>query len=485
MEFKIGTKFNDVLTNEVIENWDGNVILDGATGSGKTYFIENNLYDYASRNFKNILFLCNRTALYNDICLEKAENNLFDLDIMLYQTLQCKLLTGEELKHYDYIVCDEIHYVQVDAMFNVYTNITYDWITTQDNSIVVYMSGTGTSIFDKLIKDKIVKLDNYYKIPYDYSYANIKFYKKKCDVYNIINTVLTNTDEEKVIYFANSISDALSVYKQFKQFATLRVSEHVKNDEAKSLNNVNCIKTYNKDLITYENRLLITTKALDNGITLKDRNIKHIISDIFDLDSAQQCLGRKRIIDDNDKCTFYIRDYNKKAIGNFKGGINNQLKPIETFVTDKDMYFKMYSSNRKFHSDYIYPNIDGQLTYNKLAYWKLQNESDVITLSEELSYRLIFLSHLEADINYDDLEWLEEYQMKDEFQLYLNNLVGEKLFKEEQEELKKQFEKAGLKDRTMGINTLNGKLNDENIPYKIVAKKSNGKRYWTIENHLW
>ena len=44
MEFKIGTKFNDVLTNEVIENWDGNVILDGATGSGKTYFIENNLY---------------------------------------------------------------------------------------------------------------------------------------------------------------------------------------------------------------------------------------------------------------------------------------------------------------------------------------------------------------------------------------------------------------------------------------------------------
>ncbi|MEO2603025.1 hypothetical protein [Clostridium butyricum] len=41
--------------------------------------------------------------------------------------------------------------------------------------------------------------------------------------------------------------------------------------------------------------------------------------------------------------------------------------------------------------------------------------------------------------------------------------------------------KAGLKDRTMGINTLNGKLKDENIRFEIVAKKSNGKRYWIIE----
>ncbi|KQB76813.1 hypothetical protein AK964_21065 [Clostridium butyricum] len=309
--------------------------------------------------------------------------------------------------------------------------------------------------------------------------------RKKCDVYNIINTVLTNTDEEKVIYFANSISDALSVYKQFKQFATLRVSEHVKNDEAKSLNNVNCIKTYNKDLITYENRLLITTKALDNGITLKDRNIKHIISDIFDLDSAQQCLGRKRIIDNNDKCTFYIRDYNKKAIGNFKGGINNQLKPIETFVTDKDMYFKMYSSNRKFHSDYIYPNIDGQLTYNKLAYWKLQNESDVITLSEELSYRLIFLSHLEADINYDDLETLEEYQMKDEFQLYLDDLVGKKLFKEEQEELIHKINLIDKRGRLQVSKKILSAYLQENYNITITSdketsKENRNKRYWIL-----
>lgn len=59
--------------------------------------------------------------------------------------------------------------------------------------------------------------------------------------------------------------------------------------------------------------------------------------------------------------------------------------------------------------------------------------------------------------------------------------IDKKLLKEEQQEVKEQFIKAGLKDRTMGINTLNGKLKDENIRFEIVAKKSNGKRYWIIE----
>ena len=55
-KYSKGTKFNEVLTKEVIENWKGNVILDGATGCGKTYFVEHNLHEYCVWNNKNILF---------------------------------------------------------------------------------------------------------------------------------------------------------------------------------------------------------------------------------------------------------------------------------------------------------------------------------------------------------------------------------------------------------------------------------------------
>lgn len=58
--------------------------------------------------------------------------------------------------------------------------------------------------------------------------------------------------------------------------------------------------------------------------------------------------------------------------------------------------------------------------------------------------------------------------------------IDKKLLKEEQQEVKEQFIKAGLKDRTMGINTLNSYFEEENFNYYILAKRTNSKRYWII-----
>ncbi len=94
--FEIGIKFNDVLTSEIIETWDGNnIILNGATGSGKTYFIENNLHEYAKKYCRTILFLCNRKALYEEISLRKEKLRLHNIEVMLYQTLQEQIKNGD------------------------------------------------------------------------------------------------------------------------------------------------------------------------------------------------------------------------------------------------------------------------------------------------------------------------------------------------------------------------------------------------------
>lgn len=496
--YEIGTKFNNVLTDKVIESWEGkNVILNGATGSGKTYFIENGLHDYASRNFKNILFLCNRTALYRDVLLEIKETSLYNIEAILYQTLQEKIKDKESIGHYDYIVCDEFHYVLTDAMFNIYTDLTYNWIISQTDSTKIFMSGTGQTIFNLLKHKNIVKEENEYYIPYDYSYADLVFYDKKENTFDIINHVLTKTDD-KVIYFANSTDMALKVYNQFKDDANFRVSESCKDEEANKLNEPDCIQTYNRNLITFDNRLLISTKCLDNGINIVDRQVKHIICDVFDLESAQQCLGRKRKIDKDDRVTFYIRDYDKKSLRNFKGSLNKELNPLHLFIKNRDKFDNdnKYGKNREFHSNYIFN--DGEIRkYNKLAYVKMLSESNDIKIAQKVGYAMLFLTRLGDTINsvkyFDELN-IKPYELKDELTLYLEDLIGIRLYdKEKQDELINKINLTDSKGRQLkSIKSLKGYL-EETYNLSIIStrdkrkKLDNGKNnpnrdktYWEI-----
>lgn len=495
-KFKIGTKFNDVLTKEVIESWGNeNIILNGATGSGKTYFIENNLHKYATNNWKSILYLCNRTALYEQVLLEVKEEGLHNIHVMLYQTLQSKILNNEELKHYDYIVCDEWHYVLADAMFNIYTDVTYDWIISQKESCTIFMSGTAIDMFNKLKVENIVKKENEYIIPYSYDYVSeCKFFEDKYKIFDIINNILTTTDD-KIIYFANSTDFAIEVYNQFKKYAYFRCSKQSKNDMARELNNIECIATYNRDLITFNARLLISTKALDNGVDIRDKNIKHVICDIFDLESAQQALGRKRKIDDDDKCIFYIRNYSKKSIGNFKGGLNLKFNPVDMFVNNRKEFDNTYGKDRNFHSPYIYYDKDKR-QYNKLAYWKMICESSDIETMELITYKETILERLGNTItNIIDLEDLEEMKLKDEIEIYLDELKGQRIYYKSDlwKELIDKLNITDSKNRQQSSLGLLNKYCQENYSKSIVKDRdkdrklldgsenpNRDKTYWTI-----
>ena len=75
--------------------------------------------------------------------------------------------------------------------------------------------------------------------------------------------------------------------------------------------------------------------------------------------------------------------------------------------------------------------------------------------------------------------------MKDEFQLYLEEITDKKLFKEEQEEL---INKISLKDKRGRLQTSLKSINiylQENYEYTLVTTKESkgnnrGKRYWII-----
>lgn len=106
----------------------------------------------------------------------------------------------------------------------------------------------------------------------------------------------------------------------------------------------------------------------------------------------------------------------------------------------------------------------------------------------ETSYEQVLKNYLGEELARKESELDISMQAKDKFSEYLCQIKGQKLFKEEQGKLKEQFRDIlGLRDRTMGINTLNGKLKDCMYPYNIISKQETSrqsrnykKRYWII-----
>lgn len=476
-------RYNDVLTKYIISKWDNNVFLNGATGSGKSYFILHNLVNYCRENKKTILILCNRNALRNSYYKKKIDNSISNVYISSYQEIQENIRNGKKFNEtYDYIVCDECHYFTSDSQFNIDTDLSFDWVIN-NNAIKVFMSGTGDTIFDYLYNNGL--LGFCYTIPYNYSYVdNFIIYEKKRQVYDIINDILNNTND-KIIYFSNSIDMAIKVYNQFKEYSHFRCSKYVKNSTAKKINEMGCNEciVYIDNKITFEKRLLITTKALDNGIDLIDNEIKHIISDVYDMESAQQCLGRKRIVDKNDTVNFYVRNYNKNAVGGLYSQLQKKLNPIETFINNKEEFCNTYDLDRKFHSEYIYHIDENNRTYNKLAYIKMKDEATKmkLILDNKNYYIDMFLERFRKINNIDSLELEEEYRMKDELQLYLESMVGKILYtKDDKKELIERLNVKSNGKLLKTSNSLNSALEETNSEYRIkqfrTSKTVNGVR---------
>lgn len=141
--------------------------------------------------------------------------------------------------------------------------------------------------------------------------------------------------------------------------------------------------------------------------------------------------------------------------------------------------------NKIFYTDFR----TGTLKVNQCTLKKYQMDRYTIEDMKQNGYETVLFRKLGAELLNKKSELRIETESKDIFLSILKELEGKKLFKEEQKELKEKFRDIlGLHDRTMGINTLNGKLQDRQYPYKIVSCKDRSrqsetynKRYWMIQ----
>lgn len=476
------------LVGEEYKSWDNeSIILDCGTGTGKTKFILSVLAKYAYVHNKNMLYLCNRKKLREQIQYDVGHLGFSNVEIESYQQLQKKIEDQESIKHYDYIIADEAHYFISDALFNIYTDLSYNFLIHAENCVVVYMSATAKDLYNILESKGKVKKNRHYTIQTDYSYVDKLYFFKKKELINILDTLLEKTND-KIIYFCNSKEKFINAYNHFKEkdIANFICSEYTKDPSMSKINQPDCIKHISNNYITFEKRILIATKALDNGVDLKDTEIKHIVTDIFDLDSAVQCLGRKRIQNVNDTCNFYIRDYEKKALLLFQQHIKEDLEPVQLFIKNPDEFIMKYGK-RSFHNNTIYTDWKGDKLpkVNEIRYIKLLLDNENIKLMYKLSYKNMILKYLGNSItkSISEMSFIDKCE-KSNLELFLESHINIKLFNKGKKHL---IELCNIRDdhkrQLKSIKVINSYLEECNLPYIVVKGRETTKEkrtYWLI-----
>ncbi|MDR1700717.1 MAG: DEAD/DEAH box helicase family protein [Lachnoclostridium sp.] len=495
------------LIDDDYKKWENEfVIFDAPTNTGKTYFTLNILSQYALKKKRKVLYLCNRSQLRKDI--ERAVQNLkyTHVTVLSYQTLQQCLLNGDEFVDYGYIIFDEVHYFISDS-FNGYTDVAYQFLMQQTNNVCLLMSATAITLFNSLLMTRKVRRERYYSIEKDYSFVqHVYLYNGKA-LPQIIDSILEENPTDKVLVFCNAGRRLIEMHSIYKEMADYFCStQNCKQKELLEICTEQPIQHISDVLITFNKRILFTTKVLDNGIDLKDESIKHIITEIFDIDSMIQSLGRKRSLHLGDTCNLYIKEYTPQGIRCFQNNIQRQLGPVQLLKDSPEEFLKEYGGgkNRKNLKDLeclnikfemeLHNGVVGGVDINEMRYQKLLFDYEVVSQMEEYGYFTSISIWLGSKLN-SKMERLEVSPMqKNMFLEYLESINDKRLFRDDRTVLKAEFEKIGLKDRTMGIHTLNGKLKDKKYPYRIFRTKDQRKLlddgspnpnikkwYWTIK----
>lgn len=478
------------LIGEDYKRWHNEfVILDCGTACGKTYFCIRKLGKYAAIKKRRILYLCNRSKLKNQTYGQVKDQKLqATIYVTTYQAFQKKIQQGDKIPHYDYIIADECHYFTTDAGFNNYTDVAYNYVMKQKESVVVFVSATAKSFFKYLRDTNKVKKKNSYRLDKDYSYVSKLFYYQSEELPGIIDDILDDETDSKIIVFCNSGDRILDMSKIYGDKADYYCSQNSKqkrlrdlcgwkeDSSGKIIEEPACIKKYADDLITFDKRILFTTSVLDNGVDLKDRKIKHIFTEIVDADTMIQSLGRKRSLEKDDTCYFYIRLYQKKGLQGFINRINYHLEPVQLYKSDYVAFYKKYgdgkqreklNKNKIFYNLFKMKNIYGQIKVNECRFRKYSQDHDMYISMRDLGHKRYLEDILEESLTSNAEEMVCNVEEMDKFILFLKSIEGKRLYVEDQQYIKEEFETIGLKLRYKGINTFNGALEDN---YKNLYK---------------
>ena len=198
-----GKVFVSDVIGDAYKDWKpGDLIgISAGTGTGKTEFALRIMAKEVQKQGKNILFLSNRNPL-KEQTQKKVEKTRLDyslITVMNYQALQSMIDQHMDLEHYDYIFADECHYLLSDAMMNSATDLSFDFLINNPDSVVILMSATGNKLFYWLTEIKRIKPENIYHLEQDYSHVDKVVLYDADAFFPLVNNLLDSDPDSKIL----------------------------------------------------------------------------------------------------------------------------------------------------------------------------------------------------------------------------------------------------------------------------------------------
>lgn len=324
---------------------DGPILISAPTGRGKNTFIIKNLIPYALDNGDVFLF-SNRIALniqqkkellralkipnvWSNEELQKQEifrrngTNRTSVHVLSYQAalrfldtnrkLIENLLSGEAGPCY--AIFDEAHFFLSDAPFNSNTQIIFQGLVASFAKCTrIYMTATPNNFSSVILqyenRNPISAVFNcfelkpfahgqkrtawqYYDFKRNYSNYKIKFFSNIEQLYPQVEKSVK--EGEKWLFFIDSRQRQQDIAKALKEQSNAKADCFDKSKKGDD-------KIWEMLLEgNIPHDVLLTTRALDNGVNITDPDLHNIVIECKDEVSFIQMIGRKRLNHDEDE----------------------------------------------------------------------------------------------------------------------------------------------------------------------------------------
>lgn len=462
--------------------------LSGNTGSGKTYFCSHNLKQIAEAKGMTLHYICNRSMLKQ----QEQEADHFN-HYHCYQSMMVEDFLDSPKRVY---IVDECHFFHDDSAFNYEIDDKLQYLLSMEQSVVIFMSATANNFWNHC--KKINVLDFYFEIKFEYDYVDrVCTYHSQTLRNEEIKYLLDNTND-KIVLFCSSVTNGWKMYRKLSEIygeddVKFRCSNSVSNGSS-SLEKQELVAEarqyvinhyYNESengFLTLKNtdfliksdgslncRLLITTKALDNGVNIKDPLAKHVFSEIIDIQSLKQSLGRIRNV--GQRVNFYIYCRSRKDIeARFLNPLHNKLAFFKDIIKYDNLDELVYSLQ-----------VEDYSVFEKLG--MTEEQIEIMIKSFAKNKKVSMLSYTNTLINIVNLQYAvkHSYYHLIKYQMFKEGEISEDKWCKLQDE--QSIRESHLKDKEKE-ECLNSLLNREltRSELKAIAKQF---QLWNDKRHLY
>lgn len=423
----MGTKkyLAEIIGIDEIESWEhGDIILISApTGSGKSHFAKNILYEHCKQQGKKILYLLPRINVIAQF--KKEIDGTGKNDIISIKSYQSVERNGHDFDGADYIVADEAHYFWSDAEFNKKTDVSFERIM---NSAAqkIFMTATPNRLL-KYMEENDIPVRQY-AVDAECHINKVSFYQTDEDLDEMLK--FASESGNKVILFVNDAKRGYELYKKYEAISAFNCSSHNKR-YSKYRSEAEMQKLAETGKMNMQ--FLITTTALDVGFNITDGTVNNIIIDgVSDADTIIQCVGRRRKLKETDQVYLYVREFDNKFLRGRVYSLNGQIRMARYFEEHTlQKYINMYerlSDKSDIIYDYLDDNQTLQKAVNKLRLSNIEYEiAELKTIMQHEGHS--FCQYITKRLGLSDYHMYDE-KRDEKFRLenYLKSIIGQPFY---------------------------------------------------------